>query len=123
MKENKTTGVTAGANAELLGKSMKVNNVDSRTGTLGFSLGVFYNTYKGWGTETGINAGINSGTAAKGPLSGGLALTNNSQEGFDISPSFSARLSKNDNQTQGRITIGTNYTPEWGYNHFKSPGK
>ncbi|HSC38442.1 MAG TPA: hypothetical protein VLD19_11235, partial [Chitinophagaceae bacterium] len=40
MKDNKTIGVTGGADAEITGFPL----------TVGASLGVFHNTYKGWGT-------------------------------------------------------------------------
>jgi hypothetical protein len=80
--ENKTIGVTAGADLELVGLPLRV----------GASLGVFHNNYKGWGLEQAINASINSGTSAKGPLSGGLSITNNTQEGLTIAPSLSMKL-------------------------------
>lgn len=103
---NTTVGVTAGANIELLGKTINKG--------IGVSLGVFHNTYNGWGIETGINAGINSGSGSKGHLSGGLSITNNSQSGLDVSPSLSYRLSKEDAKTKGFITIGTNYNSRIG---------
>ena len=129
MKENKTVGLTAGANAELIGKT--IGQGDNKKGrdsiggktTLGFSLGVFHNTYKGWGTETGINAGINAGSGAKGPLSGGLSITNNSQDGLDVSPSFSYRLTKEDNKTRGTVTIGTNYNSRVGIQSLQLTGE
>ncbi|HSC38948.1 MAG TPA: hypothetical protein VLD19_13795, partial [Chitinophagaceae bacterium] len=61
MKDNKTIGVTGGGDLELFGLPL----------TLGASLGVFHNNYRGWGTEAAINVGINAGSAAQGPLSGG----------------------------------------------------
>ena len=81
MRENKTIGVTAGADVEIVGLPIGV----------GASLGVFLNNYKGWGLESGVNVSLNSGQSAKGPLSGGLSITNNSQEGLTIAPSFSVR--------------------------------
>ena len=115
MKENKTVGVTLGADAELLGKTVSLPNGSSGKATsLGISLGVFHNTYNGWGTETGINAGINSGSGAKGHLSGGIGLTNNSQSGLDVPVSFSYRLGKEDSKSKGFIGIGTNYNSRVG---------
>lgn len=114
IKSNVTFGITAGANAELLGKTIKKEKDTGKANTIGISLGVFHNTYNGWGTETGINAGINSGRGSKGYLSGGLSITNNSQTGLDVSPSLSFRLSKEDAKTQGFITIGTNYNSRMG---------
>ncbi len=83
IRENKTIGVTAGADVELVGTPLSV----------GASLGVFHNNYKGWGLEQGINASINSGRDSKGPLTGGLSITNNSQGGLTISPSLSVHFS------------------------------
>jgi hypothetical protein len=119
MKPNKTVGVTLGASAELLGKTMSQpvqdsNSVNSKPTRLGLTLGVFHNNYNGWGTETGINAGINAGAAAKGPLSGGLSLTNNSQSGLDISPSFSMTIHRETEKSKGLISIGTNYNSRTG---------
>jgi hypothetical protein len=122
MKANKTIGVTAGANAELFGKSKNVppkgNATDTTKGrptSIGFSLGVFHNTYNGWGTETGINAGINAGSAAKGHLSGGFGLTNNSQSGLDVAPSFSYQLGRQESNSKGlNIGIGTNFNSRIG---------
>jgi hypothetical protein len=85
VKENKTVGVTAGANAELVGFPLNI----------GASLGVFKNTYKGWGVENGINASINSGAWANGALTGGLSITNNSQDGLTLQPTLSARFALN----------------------------
>jgi len=82
IRENKTVGVTGGVDVELVGLPVSV----------GASMGVFHNNYKGWGIEHGLNASINSGTGAKGPLSGGLSITNNSQEGLTITPSLSVKL-------------------------------
>ncbi|MCW3094076.1 MAG: hypothetical protein JWP81_5145 [Ferruginibacter sp.] len=111
MKPNKTIGVTIGGNAELLGKTV---GSKTKASTLGVSLGVFHNTYNGWGTETGINTGINSGRGSKGNLSGALSITNNSQSGLDVSPSFSVRMGKEDAKTKGFVSLGTNYNSRIG---------
>lgn len=79
MKENRTVGVTAGASAEL--KGLPLN--------LSASRGLFHNNYKGWGLENSLNASINAGIGAGGQLSGGLSVTNNTQEGFTVAPSMS----------------------------------
>ena len=91
IRENKTVGVTAGGDFELTGLPMRV----------GASTGVFHNNYKGWGVENSVNASINSGTGAKGPLSGGLSITNNSQEGLTIAPSLSVKFSQYDAEEKG----------------------
>jgi PA14 domain len=113
LKKNKTIGVTAGVNVELLGGSL----------TLGASVGTFHNTYKGWGTETGINAGINAGSAASGSMTLGLGVTNNSQNGLDVSPSLSFKSSTEDGKTTGSVTIGTNYNSRTGINSLQMSGQ
>ena len=85
IKENKTVGVTVGFNAEFLGFS----NFSVEAGA---SMGLFHNTYKGWGTEFGINADINAGIGSKGALTAGLALANNSQDGLNVSPSLAYKF-------------------------------
>lgn len=107
IKDNKTIGVTGGADFELTGLPIM---------HLGGSLGVFYNTYKGWGMETGLNASINAGNSAKGPFSGGLSLTNNSQEGFSVTPSFTAKLSRADGEyvNTGSLSMGLPYNSRSG---------
>jgi hypothetical protein len=132
IKPNKTLGVTVGANVELFGRSnttfipnknKTTDTVKGRANVVGVSLGVFHNTYKGWGTEFGLNANINAGKAAKGPLSAGLSLTNNSQTGFDISPSVGVKLGKEDNKTKGNISIGTNYNSRVGLQSLQMTGQ
>lgn len=50
IKENKTIGVTAGANTELVGFPLGGHDSALSIG-LGASLGVFHNNYRGWGLE------------------------------------------------------------------------
>lgn len=115
MKPNTTYGVTIGGGAELLGKTLPSGHRDSSGMRLGQSLGIFHNSYNGWGTEIGINARINAGKGAKGNLSGGLSITNNSQSGLDVAPSFSFTMNKVLEQTKGLgITVGTNYNSRVG---------
>jgi hypothetical protein len=116
MKPNKTVGVTIGGNAELIGLSQF---------TAGFGLegGIFHNTYKGWGTELGLNANINAGVGSKGSLSGGLAITNNSQNGLDVSPSVGFHMSSNEGKTRGDITVGTNFNSRTGIQNLRITGQ
>lgn len=132
IKPNRTVGITIGGNAELLGATKphtyKVTDstskdVKGRMGSVGASIGIFHNTYKGWGTEFGLNASINAGSVAKGPLSGGLAITNNSQDGLDISPSITYKLGKEDAKKNGNITIGTNYNSHSGIQNLQLTGQ
>lgn len=129
IKPNKTIGVTIGGNIELLGKNQfskvqgKPDSVKGRPGSVGISLGVFHNTYKGWGTETGLNVSINSGLGGAGSMTSALSITNNSQSGLDVSPSFGFHLGKGDSKTRGDITIGTNYNSRVGIQELQITGQ
>lgn len=122
MKDDRTVGVTAGANVELLGVSLN-SDIDNLKLNAGISLGVFNNTYRGWGVETGLNAGINAGIGSKGSLSGGLGITNNSQGGLTVSPTMSYQLDGNEHKTRGSVTIGTNYNSRMGIENFQVSGQ
>lgn len=103
VKENKTIGGDIGADVEFFGLPVNV----------GVNLGVFYNNYRGWGLQNGLHASISSGSASMGSLSAGLSITNNSQEGLSISPSFSAGLSKRfveDNSYSGSVSVGGGFS-------------
>lgn len=112
VKPNITYGITGGVDVELIGFPMNFQA----------SAGIFYNSYKGWGTELGINASINSGTSAKGPLTGSLGITNNSQSGLDVSPSIGFRLGKEDSKTKGSVTIGSNFNSRMGIQELQMTG-
>ncbi|WP_207512923.1 GLEYA domain-containing protein [Longitalea luteola] len=113
-KPNKTFGVTVAADIELVGFPLL---------SAGVTLGVFHNTYRGWGIEYALNASINSGSSAKGPLSGGLSIGSNSQSGVNISPSMGVHLGSNESKTQGNISIGTNYNSRTGIQALQMTGQ
>ena len=108
IKENKTIGVTAGADFELAGFPMQ----------LGVSLGVLHNNYRGWGMESGISASINSGSSSSGSLAGGLSLTSSSQNGVTLSPSLTYSLAANDAVEKGgyggTVSTGLSYNTRSG---------
>jgi hypothetical protein len=108
IKQNKTIGGTLSGDMELDGLPLNVSA----------SLGVFNNNYKGWGLETGVNATINSGVGTKGILSGGLSLTNNSQEGLTLAPSLSIKLTQDEIEdnagVSGSISISAPYNTRSG---------
>jgi hypothetical protein len=112
MKENKTIGVNLSGNLEYTGIPM----------SLGAGIGVFHNSYKGWGTETSLNAGITSGTGSKGVMSAGLGITNNSQDGLDVSPSIGFQQAKSDNIMLG-LSLGTNYNSRMGIQNLQMTGQ
>ncbi|HEU4553604.1 MAG TPA: DUF5977 domain-containing protein [Chitinophaga sp.] len=108
IKENKTTGATVGLGAEVVGYPISLSG----------SLGVFTNTYKGWGLEVGVNPTVNSAANGKGPLTAGISLTNNSQEGITLSPSLSVKATEEQAAAMGGVTgsttIGTAYNSRTG---------
>ncbi|WP_341840868.1 PA14 domain-containing protein [Chitinophaga caseinilytica] len=83
IKENNTYGGSAGAVFELAGFPSKGFGVNLKVG-----LGVFHNSYNGWGVETMLMPSVNVGSASFGTLTAGLSLTNNSQEGFSAGSSL-----------------------------------
>ena len=92
IKENKTIGVTAGG-----GGDIEITGFPIGIG-LGASVGIFHNSYKGWGLENGVNVSLNAGSGSSGGLTGGLGLSvdNNSQDGLTLTPSLSLQLSQHD---------------------------
>lgn len=130
---NKTIGVTAGANLEVIGYSASgVGSEDpssaSTTGgdtakkskslsvglNVGGSLSVFHNTYHGWGVELGLDASVRAGVAGKGSLTGGLSVTDNSQYGLTATPSLSVQLAKNESADKG--SLSGSFTTSFSYN-------
>lgn len=128
IRENRTTGVTTGFDLELAGWPLdKANNIDStfRLGT-GASLGIFKNTYRGWGMEVGLNASISVGKSGMGSFTGGLSATNNSQEGFSITPSFSVasnvKASEENLGLNGTLSISSTYNSRAGIRGLQMSG-
>jgi hypothetical protein len=110
IKENKTIGVTSGADLEIVGNPVGAG--------LNASLGIFHNTYRGWGIEKSLGASINAGAKNGGSVSAGLTLTDNSQEGLSISPSlgvgFSIENSKHDGGFSGNLSTSVSYNTRSG---------
>ncbi|NII26633.1 hypothetical protein HB364_16205 [Pseudoflavitalea sp. X16] len=96
IKENKTIGVTGGADVEIAGfpKNKDGGTDTASMGSVGASLGVVHNNYRGWGLEHGINASINAAKFGKGALTAGLSITNSSMDGLSLAPSLSISISK-----------------------------
>lgn len=123
MKAHTVVGGNLGLGFEFTGFPVK----------LGLSLGAFYNSKSGWGTEIGLNPSINlsgqsksdqdGGSGAKtggkdssasGSSSLGLNLNFNSQEGASISPSFSYSVFDKEKREAGTASISTNYNSRRG---------
>lgn len=104
IKTNKTVGVGVAGGIEVFGNTLG----------LSFNVGVFNNTYNGWGVENGINANLSAGSASKGTLTASLGLQNNSQTGLNISPGLSYSLASQNSGLKGTANIGANYNSRMG---------
>jgi hypothetical protein len=107
IKPNQTVGVRLSGDLEILGFPKGLTA----------TLGVFKNTYSGWGLETGINASINSGRPSRGLLSGSLGISNNTQSGLDISPSLDVQIglgNAGENARTATLGLSTNYNTRAG---------
>ncbi|WP_217603523.1 PA14 domain-containing protein [Chitinophaga sp. GbtcB8] len=104
IQENKTIGVTAGADVEISGLPIGLN----------FSLGVLQNSYRGWGLESGVSASLNAAAGAAGVLNAGLSITNSSQDGLTLSPSISYSFA--DKETRQNGGFGGNISTGLSYN-------
>lgn len=126
IRENKTIGGTIGFDMEIVGVPTNKtggSNTSSDTAsapklTIGGSLGMFHNSYRGWGLEFASNASLNAGGKAAGSLTAGLSMSNNSQEGFTVTPTLSGRLSSyNESEKSGiggSFTISAPYSSRYG---------
>lgn len=133
IKENKTVGVTTGADIEIVGLPLDkagISTLDSATGGIkfgaGLSMGLFRNSYRGWGMENGINTSINVGKNSMGGFTGGLSVTNNSQEGLTLSNSFAVYTRSEDAKEHGGMTgslsIGSSYNSRSGMKSVQVSG-
>ncbi len=115
LKANNTYGGSAGAGFELAGFPIdKARIADSAKLNLKVSLGVFHNSYNGWGVETVLAPSLNVGSSAFGTLTAGLSLSNNTQEGFSAGTSLGYYTSAIEGKEVGQFT-GTAQT-SLGYN-------
>lgn len=80
IKPNRTGGANAGfKNIELFGKNLKFKQLK-----LGLNMGVFYNSYWGLGYEFGLTPSFNASKKGNGPLTAGMGLSANSQNGANF---------------------------------------
>lgn len=115
MRVNRTVGLQITAQAEIVGAPISA----------GVGMGVFKNTYNGWGLEQFTNAAITISGKTKGNLNNGLelglGLGNNSQTGLDINPSISRKQSLKEASDKGNagdlmssVGIGAHYNTRVG---------
>ncbi|MEP7265096.1 MAG: hypothetical protein ABI772_11390, partial [Bacteroidota bacterium] len=85
---------------------------------IGYTMGLKWNNYEGWGAEQGLNLSLSGGDQMKGPLSGSLGINSSSDEGLTISPqlSLSSKLSRDDAKTSvvGGVSVGSSYNSRGG---------
>ena len=115
IKPNRTIGGVIGQGVEIFGGPVNIGS--------DLSVSVFHNTYKGWGLQTARNLSVGIGVGAHGSLSGGLSITNNTQNGTDISPSMGFQMGVKENTLQGSINIGTNYNTRTGIQNLQITGQ
>lgn len=108
VRDNVTTGVTAGVGAEIFGLPLNA----------GVNGGIFYNNYRGFGVESGANVSLSSAQHANGKFTAGLSVNNNSQEGISVTPSFSYKYSTLDEDensgSSGSISTSLGYSSRSG---------
>lgn len=108
VRDNVTTGVTAGVGAEIFGLPLNA----------GVNGGIFYNNYRGFGVESGANVSLSSAQHANGKFTAGLSVNNNSQEGISVTPSFSYKYSTLDEDensgSSGSISTSLGYSSRAG---------
>jgi hypothetical protein len=120
IKDNKSTGVTAGANLEVFGLPKEERQAGNEFSVnVGASIGVTHNSYKGWGLETGTNASISAGAKSMGTFTSGLSFTNSSQDGISVGTSLDYRMNdaaaaENNSLPAGSISTGLSYNTRSG---------
>lgn len=120
-RDDKTFGITAGANIKLAGFPIK--NTDSTSGLkLGASLGLAWNNKLGVSAEAGINPALSistkNGSLKTWGLTVGAGLNASSRSGASVSPSISIQkeLGKGTygGSLNGSIGVGYNYSSRIG---------
>lgn len=99
MRPDVTTGITLGGGIEIKGIPLGLNA----------SVGMYYNTYRGYGLQYGTSPTLAIGNSEKSCLTAGLGLSYDSQNGLNISPSlgFSQAGGKIRNQLNFSTTINS----------------
>ena len=112
MKENKTYGLNVGVGIELFGlKKAKLG--------VGYSLGVNYNNYKGYGVEQSLNLSLSAGNKGHSPLTGGLGIGSSSDDGLSLSPSIGLSFTTGYNESTGKtsalsLSVGSSFNSRAG---------
>lgn len=113
IKDNRTIGVSVDPSLEIWGRPINVSA----------KLGVFYNSYKGYGLETGAGIGA-TGNTAFGTMTTNLSISNNSQEGIRINPglSFTFEDKESERNLKGSLGVSTGYSSRTGISSLQIDG-
>ena len=91
IKTNRTIGVDGSVGLQLFGTPINLKA----------NLGLFYNNYRGWGMEQGVNASIRSGSKSGGELTASLGISQSTQGGLSITPGISIDLNRKGAEDRG----------------------
>lgn len=95
-KPNRTFGINAGFESELLGfQSLGTS----------FSIGAKYNNYRGIGLEQSISAPMSSGANNYGSYTAGLGITSSSDEGLSVQPQIALDKRNKEQEDQSGATV------------------
>ncbi len=108
IKDNWTAGGTVMYKPEIFG----FNKEGGMLG-LGVGLGVFYNSYRGWGTEPVVNPSVTFGNATQATF--GFRYAMNSHEGLTLSPEISLSYkAKSASKERNNFSVGGTYNSRRG---------
>ena len=107
MADNATVGATIGVDLEFFGFESDYIDV-TETG------GIFYNTYRGWGYERGLSAGIRASKNSGATLTAGLGYSSTDGVNSSIGFSYSHKIEGEKRNGQVGTGIGVNYNSRSG---------
>ncbi len=114
-KPNETWGINAGAKLQIAGFDEPDNASvpDTVAINLSFGLGIFKNSYTGYGLSIDVNPSISAGFGGGGSMTAGLGLSFNSQEGMSTNASIQASTQILNSQSLNAF-IGSSYNTRGG---------
>ncbi|WP_158559316.1 PA14 domain-containing protein [Deminuibacter soli] len=114
VSDDVTIGVSGEKDMEIFGKSWLLQKAG--LSILNPKAGIFHNSRTGWGVEGGVNVNIDAAKVTKGPMTTNLSIgiTDNSQTGLTIQPSFSMFIDKH--AKNDRLIYGGQFGSSFSYN-------
>jgi len=101
MRPSRTYGVKGTFTPELFGA-----NIENSIWNFNVGAGFYFNNYNGFGFEKSLSMSMNTGKGGKGPLTAGLGLNSDTNNGLSIQPSVSLS-SKDWDETNQSVVLGT----------------